>query len=196
MLTEKRTDAFFKTHPHTVSSAPGKGTSPTIQSLLSLVQDVKEFIDAPRDDAGQLYSDRPQASVMYSKMRQDDQPLYSERNYDAAVIAAPVVIDNERFYEVVVVEFNEKRNSYYVHEVVLENGTAPMFKSGEMKYFISGDRSYPSLKTIMQSLVDVNKNNDTDNQLFHIEKTEVRGPNRPRPLLKTTTPSTLPSTLR
>lgn len=54
-------------------------------------------------------------------------------------------------------------NRYYVHEMAIENGTTSMFKTGTSVIGTHSDRSYPSIRTLLQQLIDVKSEKDADN---------------------------------
>jgi len=67
ITTQKRADVPFKFHPNAVSRTPGGNTNSSLSSLMRLLQDVKELMNAARDDVGQLYSDRQQEDLLPNK---------------------------------------------------------------------------------------------------------------------------------
>lgn len=60
----------------------------------------------------------------------DYQVDWKGRNYDTAVVAAPITIAGEPYMAGVVLTRTDSENRFYVHEVLTEKGTAP-FKTGE-----------------------------------------------------------------
>jgi hypothetical protein len=87
---------------------------------------------------------------------------FKGRNYDSVIIAAPINIAGERYYEAVVIKLMPDSNRYYVHEVAIENGTTSMFKTGTSITGTHSDRSYPSIRTLLQQLIDVKSGEDSD----------------------------------
>ena len=84
---------------------------------------------------------------------------YKGRNYDTAVLAAPITINNAPYYEAVVVMRNKQNQRFYVHEVITEEKalvpftSEPTAASGEG---IRGSQDLP-LHRLLQKIVTVNK---------------------------------------
>lgn len=90
----------------------------------------------------------------------DYQINWNGRNYDTAVVVAPVTIGGEPYLEGVILIRTNKQNRFYVHEVLTEKDKgAPSFKTGgspEAGASTGGDA--PSLLNILRSVLDVKRN--------------------------------------
>ena len=86
----------------------------------------------------------------------DFQKNWKGRNYDTAVVAAPVSIGGVPHLEGVVLTRGDETNRFYVHEVLTtENGAAP-FKTGtSSKRGLPGGDA-PSVLSLLQQVKDVN----------------------------------------
>jgi len=86
---------------------------------------------------------------------------WKDRGYDTVVIAAPINIGSNEYYEGVIVLKEENADRYYLHEVLaITKGAGSPFWTGDpskRSAFPGGD-STPSLISILQKLVNINKN--------------------------------------
>ena len=87
----------------------------------------------------------------------DYQKNWKGRNYDTAVIAAPITVGNEEHYMGVVVIQNKENNRFYVHEVVSikKEGTQP-FKTGPVEKNSNAGGDAPSIISILQKIANYN----------------------------------------
>lgn len=88
---------------------------------------------------------------------------FKGRDYDSIVVAALILIGGDRYYAAAVVKLMEGSNKYYLHEVAIDNGIASTYKTGAGKTSDSSDRSHPTIRMILQQIIDVNTGADRDN---------------------------------
>lgn len=94
----------------------------------------------------------------------DYQTDWKGRQYDTAVVAAPITIGEESYLAGVVLTRNQRENSFYVHEVLLtEKGTAP-FKTGGRKSDVPGGDA-PSVLSLLREVQTVKENSSTNTEL-------------------------------
>ncbi len=86
----------------------------------------------------------------------DYQQNWKGRNYDTAVVAAPISIADERYLAGVVLLRENDENRFYVHEVLIEKGTSP-FKTGESpKVGVDTGGDAPSIISLLKKAQNVN----------------------------------------
>lgn len=86
----------------------------------------------------------------------DYQQNWKGRNYDTAVVAAPISIADERYLAGIVLLRENNENRFYVHEVLIEKGTPP-FKTGESpKVGVDTGGDAPSVISLLKKAQDVN----------------------------------------
>ena len=88
----------------------------------------------------------------------DYQENWKNRGYDTAVFAAPIKISNQDYFMAAVVNVEKNKNSYYLHEIVLqkkENDAS--FKTGTAKNGTPSEASF-SIYSLLQKLQNVNDN--------------------------------------
>ena len=87
----------------------------------------------------------------------DFQKNWKNRNYDTAVVAAPITISGEPYMAAVILTRNQKENAFYLHEVqTMEEGAEP-FKTGGNQKGRGAGGNVPSIWSLLQRLVDVKK---------------------------------------
>lgn len=88
----------------------------------------------------------------------DYQKNWKGRGYDTVVLAAPVTIKGEPYYEGVVLIRPQDNQRFYLHEVLASNGkdTHAPFKTGTTTSGTSGDAGMPSLISLLNELRNVN----------------------------------------
>ena len=85
----------------------------------------------------------------------DYQHEWKGRNYDTAVIAAPVMIGDEPYFEGVVVIRSRGENRFYVHDVITQKEDTMSFKTGaDISEGRPGDKM-PSLYNLLQKAQNV-----------------------------------------
>lgn len=85
----------------------------------------------------------------------DYQQNWKGRNYDTAVVAAPISIADERYLAGVVLLRENDENRFYVHEVLIEKGTSP-FKTGESpKVGVDTGGDAPSIISLLKKAQNV-----------------------------------------
>ena len=90
----------------------------------------------------------------------DYQKNWKGRNYDTAVIAAPITVGSDRHYMGVVVIQNKENNRFYVHEVVsIKKEGAQPFKTGLVENNSNAGGDAPSVISILQKIVNYNSEN-------------------------------------
>ena len=89
----------------------------------------------------------------------DYQENWKGRDYDTAVIAAPVIIAGDRYMMGVVLKRTNRGNAFYVHEVLAESeeGATP-FKTGAVKNGLTGGDT-PSVLSLLQKVMNVKRGN-------------------------------------
>lgn len=85
----------------------------------------------------------------------DYQVNWDGKNYDTAVVAAPVLIAGEPYIEGVVLRRTNGENRFYVHEVLTEIGALPFKTGGSLNKSASAGGSTPTVKMILQKVLDV-----------------------------------------
>lgn len=112
----------------------------------------------------------------------DYQKNWKGRGYDTAVVAAPIQIGDGDYLMGIVLNRNQSKNKFYVHEVLTtENGASP-FKTGTRKGNPSGDT--PSVISILDKIRTVKNqtgtsekfstDNESDVQLIQEQKKTVQ----------------------
>ena len=88
----------------------------------------------------------------------DYQKNWKGRGYDTVVLAAPVTIKGEPYYEGVVLIRPQDNQRFYLHEVLASNGkdTHVPFKTGTTTSGTSGGAGMPSLISLLNELRNVN----------------------------------------
>lgn len=88
----------------------------------------------------------------------DYQKNWKGRGYDTVVLAAPVTIKGEPYYEGVVLIRPQDNQRFYLHEVLASNGkdTHAPFKTGTTTSGTSGGAGMPSLISLLNELRNVN----------------------------------------
>lgn len=88
----------------------------------------------------------------------DYQVDWKGRNYDTAVVAAPITIAGEPYMAGVVLTRTDSENRFYVHEVLTEKGTAP-FKTGESPTRgVDTGGDVPSVFSLLDQVRNVKRN--------------------------------------
>ena len=88
----------------------------------------------------------------------DYQVDWKGRNYDTAVVAAPITIAGEPYMAGVVLTRTNSENRFYVHEVLTEKGTAP-FKTGESPARgVDTGGDVPSVFSLLDQVRNVKRN--------------------------------------
>ena len=88
----------------------------------------------------------------------DYQVDWKGRNYDTAVVAAPITIAGEPYMAGVVLTRTDRENRFYVHEVLTEKGTAP-FKTGESPTRgVDTGGDVPSVFSLLDQVRNVKRN--------------------------------------
>ena len=88
----------------------------------------------------------------------DYQVDWKGRNYDTAVVAAPITIAGEPYMAGVVLTRTDSENRFYVHEVLTEKGTAP-FKTGESPARgVDTGGDVPSVFSLLDQVRNVKRN--------------------------------------
>lgn len=88
----------------------------------------------------------------------DYQVDWKGRNYDTAVVAAPITIAGEPYMAGVVLTRTDSENRFYVHEVLTEKGTAP-FKTGESPARgVDTGGDVPSVLSLLDQVRNVKRN--------------------------------------
>lgn len=88
----------------------------------------------------------------------DYQVDWKGRNYDTAVVAAPITIVGEPYMAGVVLTRTDSENRFYVHEVLTEKGTAP-FKTGESPARgVDTGGDVPSVFSLLDQVRNVKRN--------------------------------------
>lgn len=88
----------------------------------------------------------------------DYQADWKGRNYDTAVVAAPITIAGEPYMAGVVLTRTDSENRFYVHEVLTEKGTAP-FKTGESPARgVDTGGDVPSVFSLLDQVRNVKRN--------------------------------------
>ena len=91
----------------------------------------------------------------------DYQKNWKGRNYDTAVIAAPITVGTEKHYMGVVVIQNKENNRFYVHEVVeIKNEGAQPFKTGPVEKNSNAGGDAPSVISILQKIANYNSESE------------------------------------
>ena len=91
----------------------------------------------------------------------DYQKNWKGRNYDTAVIAAPITVGTEKHYMGVVVIQNKENNRFYVHEVVeIKNEGAQPFKTGPVEKNSNAGGDAPSVISILQKIANYNRESE------------------------------------
>ena len=98
----------------------------------------------------------------------DYQKNWKGRQYDTIVLAAPISINNERYYQGVIVIRDNSTQRFYLHEVLTEKESNTSFKTGVGAKHTPGDVS-PSLISLLKKVRDVN-NFDNDNISFSVNR--------------------------
>ena len=93
----------------------------------------------------------------------DYQKNWKGRGYDTAVIAAPILIDEEEHLSAVIAIRSRNTNLFYVHEVLTTKNGAMPFKTGARKSGLpSGDA--PSIFSILNRIVEVKNNGEVSSE--------------------------------
>jgi|GEM_PF-859922 len=93
----------------------------------------------------------------------DYQENWKDRGYDTAVIAAPIMIDNESFFEGVVLTRSRGENRFYLHEVLTQKDDARPFKTGaNISVGLPGGKT-SSIINLLQKVREVKSNLSTEN---------------------------------
>lgn len=94
----------------------------------------------------------------------DYQKNWKGRGYDTVVLAAPVTIKGEPYYEGVVLIRPQDNQRFYLHEVLASNGkdTHAPFKTGTTTSGTSGGAGMPSLISLLNELRNVNTTRESD----------------------------------
>ena len=88
----------------------------------------------------------------------DYQVDWKGRNYDTAVVAAPITIAGEPYMAGVVLTRTDSENRFYVHEVLTEKGTTP-FKTGESPARgVDTGGDVPSVFSLLDQVRNVKRN--------------------------------------
>lgn len=88
----------------------------------------------------------------------DYQVDWKGRNYDTAVVAAPITIAGEPYMAGVVLTRTDSEDRFYVHEVLTEKGTAP-FKTGESPARgVDTGGDVPSVFSLLDQVRNVKRN--------------------------------------
>ena len=91
----------------------------------------------------------------------DYQKNWKGRNYDTAVIAAPITVGTEKHYMGVVVIQNKENNRFYVHEVVeIKKEGAQPFKTGPVEKNSNAGGDAPSVISILQKIANYNSESE------------------------------------
>ena len=91
----------------------------------------------------------------------DYQTNWKGRQYDTAVVAAPITIGGENYLAGVVLTRNQRENNFYVHEVLLtEKGTTP-FKTGGRNSDVAGG-DVPSVISLLRQVQNVKEERLTE----------------------------------
>lgn len=91
----------------------------------------------------------------------DYQKNWKGRNYDTAVIAAPITVGSEKHYMGVVVIQNKENNRFYVHEVVeIKKEGAQPFKTGPVEKNSNTGGDAPSVISILQKIAIYNRESE------------------------------------
>ena len=85
----------------------------------------------------------------------DFQSNWKGRGYDTVVLAAPITIESERYYQGVIVLREKTNQRFYVHEVLTEKESDTSFKTGVGAKHTPGDVS-PSLISLLKKIRNVN----------------------------------------
>lgn len=94
----------------------------------------------------------------------DYQVDWKGRNYDTAVVAAPITIAGEPYIAGVVLTRANSENRFYVHEVLTEKGTAP-FKTGESSTRgVDTGGDVPSIFSLLDKVRDVKRNTPVERE--------------------------------
>lgn len=94
----------------------------------------------------------------------DYQVDWKGRNYDTAVVAAPITIAGEPYIAGVVLTRANSENRFYVHEVLTEKGTAP-FKTGESSTRgVDTGGDVPSIFSLLDKVRDVKRNTQVERE--------------------------------
>lgn len=89
----------------------------------------------------------------------DYQKKWKGRQYDTVVLAAPISINGEKYYQGVIVIREASTQRFYLHEVLTEKESDTSFKTGAGAKHTPGDVS-PSLLSLLKKVRDVNSQND------------------------------------
>ena len=85
----------------------------------------------------------------------DYQVKWKGRQYDTAVVAAPITIGNEPYIAGIVLTRANGENKFYVHEVLMEKGTSP-FKTGEsLNKSVDAGGDVPSIMSLLEKVKQV-----------------------------------------
>ncbi|MDN0032240.1 hypothetical protein QVN85_04930 [Oscillibacter valericigenes] len=88
----------------------------------------------------------------------DYQTNWKDRQYDTAVVAAPITIGEESYLAGVVLTRNQRENNFYIHEVLLtEKGTSPFKTGGRLNGDVPGG-DVPSVISLLRKVWDVKEN--------------------------------------
>ena len=87
----------------------------------------------------------------------DYQPNWKNRQYDTIVLAAPISINGEKYYQGVIVIRDKSSQRFYLHEVITEKEGGTSFKTGAGTKYTPGDVS-PSLVSLLEKIRNVNNN--------------------------------------
>ena len=100
-------------------------------------------------------------------------PNWKSKGYDTVVVAAPISINKENLFAAAVIRLMDEKNAYYVHDVLIERGTASPSKTGADTTRSPSGRSHPSIVSLLQQVDGVNKGLKSDNP-------DIRYSDRPR----------------
>ena len=102
----------------------------------------------------------------------DYQKNWKGRQYDTIVLSAPISIDNERYYQGVIVIRDVSTQRFYLHEVLTEKEGDTSFKTGAGAKHTPGDVS-PSLISLLKKVRDVNSNSMQKNDVDYSTKKDI-----------------------
>lgn len=88
----------------------------------------------------------------------DYQVDWKGRNYDTAVVAAPITIAGEPYMAGVVLTRTDSENRFYVHEVLTEKGTAPFKTRESPARGVDTGGDVPSVFSLLDQVRNVKRN--------------------------------------
>ena len=102
----------------------------------------------------------------------DYQTNWKNRQYDTLVLAAPISINGERYYQGVIVIRDKSNQRFYLHEVITEKEGETSFKTGAGAKHTPGDVS-PSLVSILQKFRNVNVEDKKYDIKYSAKKSDI-----------------------